>query len=46
MAISRGLFLGLTVDGIGQVRIMVRAEDVEEARRLLAEEQTLEEDAL
>ena len=31
---------GLTVDGIGQVRILVRAEDAPEARRLLAEEHT------
>ena len=35
-ALSR--IYGLTVDGIGEVRIMVRAEDAEEARRLLAEE--------
>lgn len=31
---------GITVDGIGQVRILVRAEDAPEARRLLAEEHT------
>jgi hypothetical protein len=30
--------IGLTVDGIGQVRLLVRAEDASEARRLLSEE--------
>jgi len=35
-ALSR--IYGLTVDGIGQVRVLVRPEDAAEARRLLAEE--------
>ena len=35
-ALSR--IYGLTVDGIGQVRVLVRAEGAAEARRLLAEE--------
>lgn len=36
---AASLVFGLTVDGIGEVRILVRAEDVEEARKLLAESQ-------
>jgi thiamine pyrophosphokinase len=38
------LAFGLTVDGIGKVRVMVREEHAEEARRILAEEQTPEEE--
>jgi quinol monooxygenase YgiN len=38
------LAFGLTVDGIGKVRVMVRQEHAEEARRILAEEQTTEEE--
>lgn len=34
---------GLTVDGIGEVRVLVRAADVDEARQLLTEEDTPEE---
>lgn len=33
------LAFGLTTDGLGKVRILVRQEHAEEARRLLAEEQ-------
>jgi hypothetical protein len=40
---SASLLFGLTVDGIGKVRVMVRPENAEEARKLLAEQQTLEE---
>lgn len=40
-ALSR--IYGLTVDGIGQVCVLVRPEDAAEARRLLAEEQLPEE---
>jgi hypothetical protein len=40
-ALSR--IFGLTVDGIGQVRVLVRPEDAAEARRLLAEELQREE---
>jgi hypothetical protein len=36
---SASLVFGLTVDGIGKVRVLVRPEDVEEARKLLAEEE-------
>lgn len=42
-ALSR--IYGLTVDGIGQVRVLVRPESVAEARRLLAEEPQGEEPA-
>jgi thiamine pyrophosphokinase len=35
---SASRVIGLTVDGIGQVRLLVRAEDASEARRLLSEE--------
>lgn len=35
---SASRVIGLTVDGIGQVRLLVRAEDASEARRLLNEE--------
>nr|MBC7244857.1 thiamine diphosphokinase [Chloroflexota bacterium] len=34
---AASLVFGLTVDGIGEVRILVRAKDVEEARRVLSE---------
>ncbi|MBC7233333.1 MAG: thiamine diphosphokinase [Chloroflexi bacterium] len=37
---AASLVFGLTVDGIGEVRILVRPGDAEEARRILAEEQT------
>ena len=37
------LAFGLTVDGIGQVRVKVPARYAEEARQLLAEEQAPEE---
>jgi hypothetical protein len=40
---SASLLFGLTVDGIGKVRVLVRPEDAEEARKLLAEQETLEE---
>jgi thiamine pyrophosphokinase len=40
-ALSR--IYGLTMDGIGQVRVLVRREDAAEARRLLAEEPQPEE---
>jgi thiamine pyrophosphokinase len=40
-ALSR--IYGLTVDGIGQVRVLVRPEDAAEARRLLADELQWEE---
>ncbi len=42
---SASLVFGLTVDGIGEVRVMVRPEQAEEARKLLEEEQTLEEES-
>ena len=35
---SASRVIGLTVDGIGQVRLLVRAEDASEAKRLLNEE--------
>ena len=41
---SIGRIMGLTVDGIGEVRVLVPAEYAEEARKLLAEEETLEEE--
>lgn len=34
---SVGLIYGLTVDGVGEVRVMVPAERVEDARLLLSE---------
>ncbi len=40
---SASLLFGLTVDGIGKVRVLVRPEDAEEAHKLLAEQETLEE---
>ncbi len=33
---SAGLILGVMVDGLGQVKVMVRAEDATDARSLLA----------
>lgn len=41
---SASLLFGITVDGLGQVRVLVRPEDAEEARRLLAEVQQHWED--
>ena len=41
---SASLLFGITVDGLGQVRVLVRPEDAEEARKLLTEEQPPEED--
>jgi hypothetical protein len=32
---SAGLILGVTVDGLGQVKVMVRARDADDARALL-----------
>ena len=40
---SASLVFGLTVDGIGKVRVLVRPEDAEEARNLLAEQEIFEE---
>ena len=42
---SASLVFGLTVDGIGEVRVMVRPEQAEEARRLLSEEPPTNEEA-
>ncbi len=42
---SASLVFGLTVDGIGKVRVMVRPEHAEEARRLLSEERPSDEEA-
>lgn len=36
---AASLVFGLTVDGIGEVRVLVRPEDAEEARRILGEGQ-------
>ena len=41
---SASLLFGITVDGLGQVRVLVRPEQAEEARKLLTEEQPPEED--
>jgi len=41
---AAGLIYGLTMDGLGQVRVLVRAEDAELARELLNEEPTETED--
>jgi len=41
---SASLIFGLTVNGIGKVRVMVRQEHAEEARKLLAEQQPKEEE--
>jgi len=35
---SASLLFGITVDGIGQVRVLARPEHVEEARKLLGEQ--------
>ncbi len=40
---SASLLFGLTIDGIGEVRIMVPGEYAEEARRLLADNSPLED---
>ncbi len=37
---SASLIFGLTVDGIGEVRVMVPEQYAEKARRLLSEEST------
>jgi|GEM_PF-1411712 len=39
---SASLVFGLTVDGIGEVRVMVSEQYAAEARRIVAEEQPLE----
>ncbi|MBC7260903.1 MAG: thiamine diphosphokinase [Chloroflexi bacterium] len=39
---AASLVFGLTVDGIGEVRVLVRPEDAEEARRVLAEGEAFE----
>ena len=41
---SASLLFGITVDGLGQVRVLVRPEQAEDARKLLTEEQPPEED--
>ena len=40
---SLGIVYGITVDGLGEVRVMVPASRADEARRLLAEPADLDE---